>query len=156
MGIWKAAGDTRGSAATVLEIVTRPLRIWWRYLRAQYHQLRGRQVVFDRYVYEALLPAKPPCLAVKRAYFWLLAHALPPAHTVVVLDAPGHVAYSRKQENPPEELESERRIYAQLAGRVRSLAIVDAGADRDTVRAEITDIVWRELAARWQRPRGRV
>jgi hypothetical protein len=132
------------------------LRTWWRYLRAQYHQLRGRHVVFDRYVYEALLPAKPPWLALKRAYFWFLAHSVPPARAVVVLDAPGHVAYRRKQENPPEELESERRIYAQLAGRVRSLAIVDAVADRDTVRAEITDIVWRELQARWQRPRTRV
>jgi hypothetical protein len=38
------------------------------------------------------------------------------------------------QANPPDVLESEGRIYAQLAA-----------------RAEITNIVWHELAARWQR-----
>jgi len=133
----------------------RPFRIWSRYLLAQYHQLRGRLVIFDRYVYEARLPARPPLLAFKRPYFWLLAHALPAATAAVVLDVPGHVAYGRKQENPPDELECERRIYAQLTGRVRSLELVDAGADADTVRAEITSIVWRELAARWQEARVR-
>ena len=155
MGIWKAADGTRGRALSVAEILARPFRIWSRYLLAQYHQLRGRLVIFDRYVYEARLPARPPLLALKRPYFWLLANALPAATAAVVLDVPGHVAYGRKQENPPDELESERRIYAQLTGRVRSLELVDAGADADTVRAEITSIVWRELAARWQEARVR-
>jgi hypothetical protein len=150
MGMWKATVEPRGPALVVAEILARPLRIWSRYLVAQYHQLRGRLVVFDRYVYEALLPAQPPLLAIKRAYFWLLAHALPATSAVIVLDVPGQVAYGRKQENPPDELESERRVYAQLNGRVPSLELVDAGADAATVRAEITTILWRELAARWQ------
>src|SRR5207244_855494 len=90
-GEWEALAEPRGPALVVAEILTRPLRIWSRYLVAQYHQLRGRLVVFDRYVYEALLPAQPPLLAVKRAYFWCLAHALPAPSAVIVLDVPGQV-----------------------------------------------------------------
>src|SRR5438309_195154 len=99
MGLWKASGP--------LEPLLRPLRVWGRYARAVYHRSRGRFVVFDRYVYEALLPASGPLLALKRPYFWLLARMIPPPTVVVVLDAPGVVTYGRKQENPPDELESE-------------------------------------------------
>jgi O-antigen/teichoic acid export membrane protein len=153
MGIWKAADRGRGRAMTVAEILARPLQIWRRYLVAQYHLLRGRLVVFDRYVYEALLPPRPPLVAAKRAYFWLLAHSIPRARAAAVLDVPGSVAYGRKQENPAQELESERLVYSRLPARMPSIELVDAGVDAGTVRAEITTIVWRELAARWQRGR---
>jgi thymidylate kinase len=148
MGIWKGTGGSRPQQT--VEVVTRPVRIWCRYLRAQYHQLRGRLVIFDRYVYEALLPARPPLVAAKRPYFWLLAHMVPPAQSVVVLDVPGHVAYGRKQENPPHELESERRFYASLAGRVPSFELIDAVDGPETVRAEMSAIVWRDVANRWR------
>jgi thymidylate kinase len=150
MGLWKTATGLHGRISTVAEILARPVWIWSRYLLAQYHQLRGRLVIFDRYVYEALLPARPPLLFAKRPYFWLLAHALPAAGVAIVLDVPGDVAYGRKQENTPDELESERQIYARMSGRVPSLEIVDARADADTVRAEITEILWRKMVARWQ------
>jgi O-antigen/teichoic acid export membrane protein len=150
LGLWKASMKPRGRIATGIEIATRPLRIWARYLSAQYHQFRGRVVLFDRYVYEAHLPASPPLLTVKRIYFLFLAHAVPGPRATVVLDVPGNVAYERKQENPPEELEAERRLYRELTTRVPSMEFIDAGADADTVRAEITTIVWRELALRWQ------
>jgi thymidylate kinase len=148
MGVWKAAGGspTRQTA----EVLTRPARIWCRYLLAQYHQLRGRLVIYDRYVYEARLPASPPLVAAKRPYFWLLAHVVPPAQSLVVLDVPGHVAYGRKHEDQPDALEAERRFYANLAGRVPSLELVDALHGPETVRAEITAIVWRDLANRWR------
>jgi thymidylate kinase len=151
MGIWKAADRAHGLARTVIEILARPLTIWRRYLVAQYHLLRGRLVIFDRYVYEALLPPRPPLVAVKRAYFWILAHSIPRAHVAAVLDAAGSVAYARKQENPVAELEFERRMYARLPSRVSSIELIDAGVDADTVRAEIMEIVWRALSARWQR-----
>jgi O-antigen/teichoic acid export membrane protein/thymidylate kinase len=150
MGVWKAANRPRTLAMTVIEILARPLQIWRRYLLAEYHRLRGRLVVFDRYVYEALLPPRPPLVRCKRAYFWLLAHLIPKPYAAVVLDVPGHVAYGRKQENPAEVLESERRIYARLSSSGRSLEVIDAEVDADTVRAEITTIIWRELASRWQ------
>jgi hypothetical protein len=153
MGVWKAAGG--GPTRQMAEVVTRPARIWCRYLLAQYHQLRGRLVIYDRYVYEARLPAAPPLLAAKRPYFWLLAHVVPPAQSIAVLDVPGDVAYGRKQENPPEELESERRLYAGLAGGVPSLELIDAARGPEEVRADITAIVWRDLADRWRGGRSR-
>jgi hypothetical protein len=68
---------------------------------------------------------------------------------------PGRVAYGRKAGEPPDELKSERRLYAQLTGRVASQELADAGAEADTVCAEIATIVGRELAARRHRARAR-
>ena len=150
MGMWKMSDRRRGRLGTAIEIAVRPLRIWVRYLKAQYHQLRGRVVVFDRYVYDALLPPTPPLLMAKRVYFLFLAHVLPRPRAAVFLDVAGDVAYGRKPEAPPEELESERRLYGELTKRSFAVELVDAGADADTVRAEITTIVWRELIFRWQ------
>lgn len=150
LGLWKVTMKPRGRVAVALEIATRPVRLWIRYLTAQYHQFRGRVVVFDRYVYEAHLPASPPLLTAKRIYFGFLAHLLPRPRATVVLDVPGDVAYGRKQENLPEELEAERRFYRELSRRVPSIELIDAAADADTVRAEITTIVWRQLTLRWQ------
>jgi hypothetical protein len=138
MGLWKATG--RGAAAL------RPLRVWRRYLEGQYHQLRGRLVIYDRYVDEARLPAQGGRVALKRPYFWLLAHSLPRPDATVVLDVPGAVAYGRKQENPPEELERERRVYRGLA----QAQIVDASRDLAAVRGDVEAIVWRGLKRRWR------
>jgi thymidylate kinase len=95
------------------------------------------------------LPPRPPLIPLKRAYFWLLVHLVPRPTAVVVLDVAGHIAYGRKQENPPAELEFERRHYAELVARLSSADVVDAGADADDVRAKITAILWRELRSRW-------
>jgi thymidylate kinase len=150
MGVWKHAGTTDPHAVRIAELTIRPLRIWSRYLIALYHQLRGRLVIFDRYVYEARLPAKPPLLIAKRLYFWLLAHSVPPPRAVLVLDVPGAVAYRRKQENRPLELDAERRIYLELAARLPRAELIDARPSTDGVCAEITAIVWRELSSRWR------
>lgn len=154
MGVWKSSARRRGGRGRQIgEIATRPLRIWLRYLLAQYHQSRGRVVIFDRYVYEAMLPPQPPLAALKSAYFRLLARSIPQPTAGVVLDVSGHVAYGRKQENPPAELESERRLYAGLTNRLSSLQVVDAGADAGDVKAEITAILWRAMRTRWGRSR---
>jgi hypothetical protein len=145
MGVWKAG------ATTFAGPLVRPLRIWRRYLLARYHQARGRLVVFDRYVYEAALPPHPPFRRLKRVYHWLLRHAVPMPDVVVLLDVAGSVAYRRKQENPPDELERERRVYRGLASSVPALALVDASQDAAAVRADVTAIVWRRSAARWRR-----
>jgi hypothetical protein len=153
MGLWKAAAKRPATRAG--EILTRPLRLWARSAAAHYHQARGRLVIYDRYVYESRLPAKPPLLAAKRLYFWVLGHSIPHPDTAVVLDVAGDVAYTRKQENPPEELESERRVYADLAASQPLIELVDASQAPDAVRADVTAIVWGKLAARWARGRPR-
>jgi aminoglycoside phosphotransferase (APT) family kinase protein/thymidylate kinase len=152
MGVWKAAGEASGSVPAALEILVRPLRLWARYLVALWHQLRGRLVIFDRYVYEALLPPHPPLLTLKRCYFWFLARAVPSPNVVAVLDVAGQLAYLRKQENPPAELEFERAFYAGLARRLPAAVQIDASADPSTVRAELSAALWGAIAARWARP----
>jgi thymidylate kinase len=134
-----------------MEVIARPLRLWSCYLTAQCHQLLGHLVIFDRYVYEALLPPKPPLATVKRVYYWFLAHLIPRPTLVVVLEAPGHVAYARKQENPPDELDWERRMYAGFAERIPRLQRIDAAAPADVVHAQVSELVWQRLRERWCR-----
>jgi thymidylate kinase len=154
MGLWKSAGG--GPLRARLEVLARPLRLWARYAAARYHQLRGRLVLFDRYVYEAWLPANPPFLVLKNAYYWLLRHSVPSPDLAVVLDVPGRVAYARKGENSPDELEWERRIYRDLAARLPSVHVIDASRDADAVRADITSLMWERLVSRWHPNRSRV
>lgn len=149
MGMWKATENRRSRAARAAEIAVRPFRIWWRYLVSQYHQLRGRMVVFDRYVYDALVPPKPPLLAAKRVYFLFLSRALPRPRAAVFLDAPGQVTFGRKPEDLPENLELERHLYRELTKRSLPVERIDATADMRTVQAEIASILWRELTLRW-------
>ena len=153
MGIWKRATAT-SAAGRLAEILVRPFRLWAISALAHYHQARGRLVIYDRYVYEASLPPKPPLLAAKRVYFGALARLMPHPDAAVVLDVPGDVAYQRKQENPPEELESERRVYAKLAAREPHVELVDASRGADDVRADVTAIVWERVRARWRRKRA--
>lgn len=152
MGIWKRA-TAESPAARLAEILARPFRLWAKSALAHYHQARGRLVIYDRYVYEARLPPKPPLLAAKRVYFGALARLMPHPDAAVVLDVPGDIAYQRKQENPPEELETERRVYADLAARESHVNLVDASRGPDAVRADVTAIVWDTVRARWRRER---
>ena len=153
MGMWKDSDGLEGMAA-VRDTLRRPLRVWRSYAKAQVHQLRGTTVVFDRYVHEARLPPSPPYVALKRPYLWLLAHACPRADVTVVLDLQPEVNYARKQENPPEELARERRVYAQLAREVSGVRLVDAARAPGDVRADVTELLWRRIAARWTRTRA--
>lgn len=151
MGLWRKepAGRTPSWLRPALVPLLRPARIWSLYLRAQYHQLHGRLVVYDRYVYDALLPPQPPLRRLKAAYFWLLAHACPRPELVVGLEAPSAVAYARKGENSPAEQERERRGYAALVGRVRGLRVVDATGSPAQVRAAVESLLWQRYAERW-------
>jgi thymidylate kinase len=152
MGIWKRA-TAESAPAKLAEILARPFRLWAMSALAHYHQARGRLVIYDRYVYEASLPPKPPLVAAKRVYFGALARLMPRPDAAVVLDVPGDVAYQRKQENPPEELESERRVYAELAAREPHVDLVDASRGPDAVRADVTAIIWERIRTRWRRER---
>ena len=156
MGMWKHSNRHRSRIGVIMEIVIRPARIWCRYLRAVYHQLRGRMVVFDRYVYDALLPPTPPLVLPKRAYFFLLTRILPRPRATVFLDVDGNVAYERKGESCPDRLDLERRLYGEMIARSFRVDLVDASATADEVRAEITTILWREITARWIRARAAV
>jgi len=109
---------------------------WRRYLQARYAQARGHLVVFDRYAYDALLPQPQRRNPLKRLRRWLLAHACPPPHLVLVLDAPAEVLYARKGEHTVGKLESQRQAYRSLQTRLSNVTILDATREAEHVRRQ--------------------
>lgn len=122
---------------------------WARYLRAQYHQARGRLVVFDRYLYDAAVPTPTPLSWLGRLSRWVDGHACPGPDLVLLLDAPGAVMHARKGEYTPEMLEGWRQRFLALRRRVRQLEVVDATRAQSEVHADVIDRIWRRYAARW-------
>jgi thymidylate kinase len=129
--------------------------VWWRVAQGAVHSARGRVVVFDRYTYDALLPVTGSWRALKRPYFWVLAHLAPRPDLVLVLDLPGEVAFARKGEFTPEGLEAVRQGFLTLAPRLNA-EVVDAAVAPEQVRADVVARIWRHHRARLlrRRPRG--
>ena len=147
MGMWQGTGRpgyTRLHA--VAAIVRRPFRVWWRVGCGAVHAARGRVVVYDRYTFDALLPVTGSWRRLKRPYFWVLAHLAPHPDLVLVLDLPGAVAFARKGENSPEQLEAVRQGFLALVPRLRA-EVVDAGAPPEQVRADVVARIWRHHRA---------
>ena len=84
---------------------------------ARYHVLRGRFVIYDRYVYDSWLAPRVRSVH-KRIRRWLLDSACPAPDLVVLLDAPGELLYRRKGEHSVEWIEQQRQGYLSLADRV--------------------------------------
>jgi len=158
MGLYQK--DARRSALARfkgLGVVGHVLTQWRRYAAGRFHRGRGRLVVFDRYTYDAYLPAQGPESASRRLRRWILAHACPAPDLVVLLDAPGHVLYARKGEHSPARLEAQRRAYLDLRARAPGIVVVDATQDPDRVRRDVLSLIWRRYAARGPRwPEGEV
>jgi thymidylate kinase len=148
MGLWPAADTPRGPLAAALHVARRPFTIWRRYLAAQRNRALGRLVIFDRYVYDALLPPRPPYVRLKRWYFRLLSALCPAPRLSVLLDAPGSVLHLRSGEADPAALEADRGHYARLAERIPHLVRVDADRPREAVLRDVAEHVWRHLRAR--------
>jgi len=148
MGLWG-----RDQPATALGMVAaaakRPPRAWLRYGISQYHRLRGRLVIFDRYPYDAYQPAAPPLVALKRVYFAVLARCCPAPDLVLLIDTPPEVAFERKPEDPLEHLAALHDAYMALAPRVPHLQILPGDRTAEQVRADAMGRIWRMHLARW-------
>lgn len=123
-----------------------------RWCRAQALRLRGRLVLFDRYAYDALLPARWPLGLRGRLRRWLLGHTCPAPQLIVVLDAPGELLHARTGEHDPAVLEAERRAYLRLAGDRARAIVVDATREPDRVHRDITAAIWAAYQSRWAHP----
>jgi len=135
----------------VLVALSRLVIFWCRYLIAQYHQSRGRLVIFDRYIYDAEVPTPYPLSRLKKAYRWMDGHALPAPDLVLVLSAPGEIMYQRKREYDPEMLEDWRQHFLALQKRMPQAEIVDTTRTKDTVRIDVIDRIWRRYVVRWSK-----
>jgi thymidylate kinase len=143
----------RGSSPRGARLALRIGAQLWRWCRAQALRLRGWLVLFDRYAYDALLPARWPLGPRGRLRRWLLGHACPAPQLIVVLDAPGELLHARTGEHDPALLEAERRAYLRLAsGRARAI-VLDATREPDRVRRDVTAAIWAAYRSRWARKR---
>ena len=110
--------------------------------KAAVDQRRGRVVLYDRHVVDALLrPGKPTFRA--RISYALLLRSCPAPDVFVVLDAPGQLMFDRKGEHTPEILEERRQRYLELRERYDNVVVVDATQSAEAVRHEVEGLVWR-------------
>jgi thymidylate kinase len=123
---------------------------WYRYVRGRYEQMRGRLVIFDRYVYDSRVPHPRQLSRLERAVRWIDGHSVPGPDLVLVLSAPGDVMHARKGEYSSETLELWRRHFLALRERIPNLEIVDTTQDPEAVRAEVTQRIWNRYRARWR------
>jgi thymidylate kinase len=124
---------------------------WYRQAVAEFMQLRGFVVVFDRHYladysmhdmsHAAALPFH------RRLHGFVLRHLYPKPDAVVMLDAPAEVLLSRKGEGTVEALERRRQDYLGLRSTTDHFYIVDATQDLDDVHAAVVGII-DELASR--------
>jgi thymidylate kinase len=148
MGLWPSREAPGSAAAQGLRVLLRPFTVWRRYLAALRHRTLGRVVVFDRYVYDALLPPRGPLVWLKRPYFVLLSWLCPAPNVVLLLDVPGPVMHVRSGEYDPAHLEAERVQYHRLRRRIPHLQRVDADRAPDLVLADAIARIWRHYVTR--------
>ena len=123
--------------------------LWRGWLIGWYHRLRGRLVIFDRYTYDALLDGGQQTIR-RRVRRFLLAHACPAPHLVIVLDAPPELLYRRSREHGVARLEEQRQRYLRLSDHLPHLRIVDASQKSDAVRREVSSLIWSRYLERQQ------
>lgn len=123
--------------------------IWCRYLLAQYHLVRGRLVVFDRYIYDAEVPTPYPLSLADRVGRWIDGRCCPAPDLILLLDAPGSVMHERKPQYTPETIENWRQHFLRLRQRHPRMQVIDTTRGIDEVRNQATDLIWRHYARRW-------
>jgi thymidylate kinase len=123
---------------------------------ARWHTFRGRVVVFDRYVYDALLPAAGASWR-SRTRSALIARVARPADLALLLDVPAQVMFDRKGEHDPAYLEHQRRGYLALRDRLFNVVVLDGTRSAAEVARAAAERVQAELDARtcaWSRVTG--
>jgi thymidylate kinase len=138
-------------ASSILKIVLAPLSFcnrlieqWYRLGVAAYHRLRGRLVIFDRFVYDSWLVQRATT-PWKRLRRWLFELGWPSPDLVILLNAPGELLYQRKHEHSPEWLERQRRAYLGLKDRLPQMVVVDATLEANAVRQEVVGLIWDRI-----------
>lgn len=109
------------------------------------HARRGRLVVLDRYVHDALLAEGADTSLGGRFVSALLARVAPDPDVVLVLDVPGETMFARKGEHSPAVLEARRQGYLQLARDLPQARLLDAQQSAPVVLAAAEELLARRL-----------
>jgi thymidylate kinase len=126
-----------------LKPVIRLIKIWQNYLKARYYQACGHMVIFDRYIYDALLPSQRPLSPGERLNRWLISHSCPHPNLTILLDAPGEVLFARKGEHSPSFLENQRQAYSSIKKKLPNLVTIDATQSIEVNQHNIISLAWR-------------
>jgi thymidylate kinase len=143
----KSAQSRAKSSLSGLAIVNRLVDQWYRLAVACFHRMRGRLVIFDRYVYDPRTGGRTLMAGRNLRQRWLRATA-PIPDLVVLLDAPAQVLHQRKGEHTPDRLERMRSAYLGLREEFPQTIVVDATQDADTVRKTVIALIWRRMSGR--------
>jgi len=145
MGLYQKQQGRAARRAPGLGLAGLVVTQWRRYLRGRYGQASGHLVLFDRYSYDALLPARGSSTVLRRIRRWLLAWSVPAPDLTVVLDAPGDMLFARKGEHTIDDLERQRQAYLALSRRLPRVAVVNAQQEPARVRRAVTALVWEQF-----------
>jgi thymidylate kinase len=129
-----------GAARRCYTYMRRVVAVRGRLCSALFQSLRGRLVIFDRYVYDSWINRKPA--GVWQRFRWsLLNAAWPTPDLVILLDAPGKVLFARKHEHTIEWLEQQRASYRSLAMTLPQMIIVDAEQSAAAVTSSVIEAI---------------
>ena len=141
MGVWRIPrvpaafrGPGRVSYAAAVQ--------WLRWLMGSYNRRRGRLVIFDRYSEEHIAPA-PRADPIGRLLQRIRAMvALPAPDLVLLLETSGDVAFARKGEHSPAEIERIRDRFRALVDHYPRVVILDAEQSAVEVRRAALRSIW--------------
>jgi thymidylate kinase len=95
--------------------------------------MRTHLVISDRYFYDILVDSKRIRYGGPGWLLRLIGRIIPRPELTLLLNAPPEVLWSRKQEVPFEEVVRQQKAYLELAGRLKSVVVIDAAQPLETV-----------------------
>ena len=142
-GLWQADDQCRlFRKSSTSRLVLRLSRVARTGVTARLHRRQGRLVVFDRAPHEVRLSGRDAGLGTRLTTLAVRIFAVAP-DLVVLLDAPAEVLFMRKGEHTVAILDGLRRSYAALIVHFPTHTVVDARADPDEVRRQVTEAIWQ-------------
>lgn len=125
------------------------------YLLTVYRDLgRGRLVLHDRHLFDAMVDPKRYRYAGPGRLLRLICRLVPQPDLTIILDAPPEVIQSRKQEVEPEETARQCLAYQVLSRSLSSARLVDAACSSAKCTAAVEDLILNHLSQRVQRQLG--
>lgn len=118
------------------------------WLRVRPITFRGGLVLIDRYFYDFLVDQRRYRLQLPKAFVRLACIALPEPDLVLILDAPGEVLQSRKNEVPPAESERQRQAYLAIAKTIPRCRVINAAQAPGRVASDIVAAVLEQAAGK--------
>lgn len=112
---------------------------------------RSGLVVFDRYFHDLIVDPKRYRYGGPMWLARVLSRIVPQPDVVLVLDAPEHVIFARKQEVPLEEVKRQRRLYLEVAQSFSRATVMDARRSVREVCEEADQRIVKSMGRRFQR-----